>query len=47
VLVLAEDLAEAGAAVAAEADLVIGNRFKLTLNYRKDVDYAKRKRYRT
>ena len=32
--------AEAGAVV--EVDLVIGNRFKLAFNYRKDVYYAKR-----
>ena len=38
--------AEAGAAVAAEADLVIGNKFKLALNYRKDGYYAKRRWYR-
>ena len=37
-LILAEaaDAAEAGAAVGAEADLVIGKRFKLALSYRKD-----------
>ena len=42
-LVLAEISVEAsvGAAVAAEADLVIGSIFKLALNCRKDVYYAK------
>ncbi len=42
VLVLAEGSVGAGAAVAAEADLVIGSRFKLALNCRKDEYYAKR-----
>ena len=37
-------MAEAG--VEEEANLVVGSKFKLTLIYRKDVDYAKRKRYR-
>jgi len=38
--------AEAGASVAAEVDLVIGNQFKLALNCRKDGYYAKRRWYR-
>lgn len=41
-LVLAEVSVGAGAAVAAEADLVIGSRFKLALNCRKDRYYSKR-----
>jgi len=48
VLVLAEVSVGvlAGAAVAAEADLVIGSRFKLAVNCRKDGYYAKRRWYR-
>ena len=46
VLVSAEVLVEAGAAVAAEADLFIGSRFKLAVSCRKDGYYAKRRRYR-
>ena len=42
VLVLAEASVGAGAAVAAEADLVIGSRFKLAFSCRKDGYYAKR-----
>ena len=46
-LVLAEASVEAGGAVAAEVDLVIGNRFELAVNSlgvncRKDGYYAKR-----
>ena len=41
-LVLVEASVVAGAAVAAEADLVIGSRFKLAFNCRKDGYYAKR-----
>ena len=43
-LVLAEVSVEAGAgaAVAAEADLVIGSRFKLAVSCRKDGYHAKR-----
>jgi len=50
--VLGEVSVEAGAAVAAKADLVIGGKFKLAfnsfgVNYRKDGYYAKRRRYRS
>jgi len=43
-LVLVEVSVEvgAGAAVAAEVDLVIGSRFKLAVSYRKDGYHAKR-----
>jgi len=41
-LVLAEVSGGAGAAVAAEADSVIGGRFKLASDCRKDGYYAKR-----
>ena len=42
VLVLVEASVVAGAAVAVEADLVIGSRFKLAFNCGKDGYYAKR-----
>ncbi|MBA7640782.1 hypothetical protein ES703_48453 [subsurface metagenome] len=45
-LALAEASGEAGAVAAAEADLVIGSRFKLAFNCGKDGYYAKRRRYR-
>ena len=45
-LVLAGASVGAGAAVAAEADLVIDSRFMLAFNCRKDGYYAKRRRYR-
>ena len=42
VLVLAKASVGAGAEVAAEADLVIGDRFELASDCRKDEYYAKR-----
>jgi len=45
-LVLAEVSVEAGAEAAAEPDLVIGGRFELASNCRKDGYYAKRRWYR-